>query len=172
MDDSREGATCVRSRSRGVIGAAIVALVLALGCSAEALDVHLELADDGCAADALTEVRVISVEIYGSDSTSDLCTLARRCIFVDDPPDGVDAIAEVLRTANQPLVDAELQGAEFVHVVGRTSCWGQADPVTGAPEVPSVCGSNDLAEVDGDTLALTMRCDPDCPSEEVPLCGA
>lgn len=159
-----------RRRIRGASAALVVHALLA-ACDAEALDVHLELADDGCAAAALAEVRVLSIEIYGSDDTADLCTLARRCIFVDDPLTGVDAISDALRDANQPLVDADVDGAEVVRVVGRSSCWGQADPVTGAPEVPAVCGSNALAEVDGDTLALTMRCDPDCPSEQVPLCG-
>lgn len=163
-------------RRRSPFVRAALALACVPACQADVLDVHLELTDAGCAATALADVRVLSIEVYGTDASGDsdldLCTLARRCIFVDAPPTSVDAISDALHEANQPLVDAELEGAELVHVVGRTSCWGQADPVTGVPEVPAVCGSNALAEVDGDTLALTMRCDPDCPSEQVPLCGA
>jgi hypothetical protein len=142
----------------------------ALACEAEPLEVNLELRGQNCAAEDLAQVRVVSIEIYGSTPEAPLCTLGRRCVFADTAPTSIDAIAELLHDVNQPLVDAEVAGAEYLHVVGRATCWDQPDPTTGILPTPPTCGSNDLAEIDGDVLAVTMRCDMDCAAEQVPLC--
>lgn len=150
---------------------ALASVLATVACAAEPLEISLELRGDDCDATDLAEVRVVSIEIYGSDDASDLCTLGRRCVFADAAPDSIEAIGELLGAVNQPLVDAELGGASYVHVVGRTSCWDQPDPNSGALATPATCGANDLAEIDGDVLAVTMRCDMDCPAEQVALCG-
>lgn len=150
-----------------------LALGVALGptaCDPEPLEVHLELRGDDCTAEDLAEVRVVSVEIYGSAGGEDLCTLARRCVFADAAPTDIDGIATLLHDVNQPLVDAELDGAAYLHVVGRATCWDQPDPVTGVLPTPPACGANDLAEVDGDALAVTMSCGAACAAQQVPLC--
>lgn len=151
---------------------AVFALLLApVACAAEPLEVALELRGDDCAAADLEAVRVVSVEVYGSDDASDLCTLGRRCVFADAAPTSIEAIGELLGEVNQPLIDAELAGASYIHVVGRATCWDQPDPASGALPIPPTCGANDLAEIDGETLPVTMRCDTECPAEQVPLCG-
>lgn len=149
----------------------LLALVACVACEASALEVHLELRGE-CDAAALAEVEVVTVEIYGNDATQNLCTLGRECIFVDAAPTSVDDLADVLSDANQPLVDAELAGAQYIHVVGRGSCFDLPDPVTDLLPVPPACGANNIDEADGDTLALTMQCDPadPCPAQEIPLC--
>lgn len=145
-------------------------MLTCLACEAQPLEVSLDLRGGSCTALDLMAVRVISIEVYGSSSEAEMCTLARRCVFVDVAPTSIDEIGQLLSEVNQPLVDAELAGAEYIHVVGRESCWDQPDPVTGVPPVPPICGANDLAEIDGDLLPLTMRCDASCPAEQVPLC--
>lgn len=152
-----------------------LALGVALGgsapaCDAEPLEVHLDLRGEDCTAEDLAPVRVVSVEIYGSAGGEDLCTLARRCVFADAAPTSIEDIAALLHDVNQPLVDAELEGAAYLHVVGRATCWDQPDPVTGVLPTPPACGANDLAEVDGDALAVTMSCNSACAAEQVPLC--
>jgi len=146
-----------------------LAWLACIACEASALEVHLELRGD-CDATALADVRVVTVEVYGNDATQNLCTLGRECVFADEPPASVDELADLLRDASQPLVDAELQGAQYVHVVGRGSCFDLADPITGLVPVPPACGANNLAEVDGDTLVVPMQCDDPCPAQEIPLC--
>jgi len=162
-----------------VHGAAILAAVRRLhlvwlaciACEGSALEVHLDLRGE-CDAAALAGVEVVTVEIYGNDATQNLCTLGRECVFIDVAPTSVEELADVLSAANQPLVDAELAGAQYIHVVGRGSCFDLPDPVTDLLPVPPACGANNIDEIDGDTLALTMQCDAadPCPAQEIPLC--
>ncbi|MBC8068653.1 MAG: hypothetical protein IAG13_10000, partial [Deltaproteobacteria bacterium] len=117
-------------------------------CAADTLEIALEIEVDGCDAAALAEVSVISVEVYGRHD-GERCALARRCLFAVDVPEPLadaDDLAEALRDATQPLVEGELAGAEYIHVVGRTqSCWDLPDPEDGVlPDHPA-CGANDFA---------------------------
>ncbi len=145
-------------------------LVLATAaCAEDTIEVELSLRDHGCSADALAEVSVVSIEIYGEHDGS-LCTLGRRCLFGVGPLDDIAGLSNTLADANQPLVDAALTGAEYIHVVGRAeSCWDLPDPVDGAVPDHPVCGSNDLAAIDGDVLPIEMQCGG-CRAMEVPLC--
>lgn len=178
MDRSRGGTSAPADgrsssplRSSARVRLPLLVLFATTACEASALEVHLELQGE-CDATALATVEVVTVEIYGNDATQNLCTLGRECIFVDTPPTSVDDVADVLSDASQPLVDADLEGAQYIHVVARGSCFELPDPVTGLLPVPPACGANNIDEVDGDTLALTMQCDAadPCPAQEIPLC--
>lgn len=145
-------------------------MLAGLGCEAPPVEVTLDVRGE-CGLDSLVDVRAVSIEVYGSDEALDLCTLGRRCVFANVAPTSIEEVSQLLRDGNQPLVDAELAGAEYVHVVGHVSCFPQKDPVTDVYPIPPTCGANDLAEVDDGTLAVTMQCDGSCPAEPVPLCN-
>jgi hypothetical protein len=149
----------------------ILALLACVACEGSTLEVHLELGGE-CDATALAGVQVVSVEVYGSDATQNLCTIGRECVFTDVPLASVEDLADVLSDTNQPLVDVDLGGAQYIHVVGRGSCFDLPDPVTDLLPVPPACGANNIDALDGDTLELTMQCDPadPCPAQEIPLC--
>jgi len=142
--------------------------VLLAGCAGETVELALDVSNVDCAPEDFAEIAVVSVEVYGQDG-GDMCALGRRCLFDVDVPQAladVDALADVLAAANQPLIDTELEGARFLRLVGRrqaTGCWSP-DPVA-----HPACAQADLEDADGDTLALGLRCE-DCPNDEVPLC--
>lgn len=162
-----------RPASRCIILGAVRRLVLGavalVGCSGDTVELALDLTNVDCVAADFAEIDVVSIEVYGQHD-GDLCALARRCMFDVDVPPGtlvdVDALSDVLAAANQPLVDTELEGALYLRLVGRrqsTGCWSP-DPV----QHPA-CAQADLADAEGDTLALGLNC-AECPNDEVPLC--
>lgn len=134
-------------------------LVLALaGCSPEPTVIALELSGDAsCTPARLGALASVSVEVYG-DADGQPCTLARRCLAVDDPTDLAD-ITAALHAAMQPLVDLELEGTRQIAILGhsRLGC-GEGDR--------GLCGFADLADAD-DTLVVPIHCDdpsaPICP---------
>ncbi|MBX7078237.1 MAG: hypothetical protein K1X88_03550 [Nannocystaceae bacterium] len=149
--------------------ASLALLLATLACGEETLEVHLELRDHGCEPAALAEVTVVSIEIYG-EANGGLCTLGRRCLFGVGPLADIDDLSAALDDTAQPLVDVDVDGAQYIHVVGRAeSCWDLPDPIDG--EIPDhpVCGSNDLAAIEGDVLPVEMTCAA-CTAMEVPLC--
>ena len=128
---------------------AALALVLA-ACSVPPTVVALELgSDDSCDPDRLAALASVSVEVYG-DADGQPCTLARRCLAVDDPTDLAD-ITAALHAAMQPLVDLELEGTRQIAILGhsRLGC-GEGDR--------GLCGFADLADAD-DTLVVPIHCD-------------
>lgn len=136
---------------------ATLALLLA-ACSSEPTVIALELtSDDTCDPTRLATLVSVSVEVYG-DADGQPCTLARRCVTVDDPA-SLDDITAALRDAMQPIVDLELEGTRQIAILGhsRLGC-GEGDR--------NLCGFADLADAD-DTLVLPIHCDdpnaPICP---------
>jgi hypothetical protein len=132
-------------------------LFLASGCAAEAEELALALEHDGCTAELLEPIAILSIEVYGNDAEIGMCALSRRCLFNVDLPTPLASLADIedaLRDANQPLVD----------IVGRTNesgCWSGMDH--------PACGEADLADAADGELPVTMRCQP-CVEEDVPLC--
>jgi hypothetical protein len=153
-------------RAAALLGFALCA------CVADTLEIALEIEADGCAASSFEQVSVISIEVYGNHDGK-LCALARRCLFAVDVPEplhGPDDLAATLRGANQPLVEGELDGAEYIHVVGRTqSCWDLPDPEGGVVPDHPLCGANDFHEVEGGAVPIVLQCEA-CPAEEIELC--
>lgn len=147
----------------------IAALVLALGCDPDTAVLEIDLREDGCTADDWSTVRVLSVEVYGTDDAGDRCALARRCVFDVDLPSAAQDVADIdaaLRAANQPLVDLDRDGASIVQITAHTDgCWSDL----GLDGRPTACGANELAEADDGRLGVVMRCGS-CSAEEVPLC--
>jgi hypothetical protein len=146
----------------------LVALFVALvGCGASTEELALRLEDGGCTAEMFEPIAILSIEVYGNDEDAGMCALSRRCLFDVDVPEPLTSLADmeaVLRAANQPLIDIEAAGANYLKIVGRrneSGCWSGTDH--------PVCGTADLADADGDELPVVMRCEP-CLEEEVPLC--
>jgi hypothetical protein len=146
--------------------ARMLALLLALaGCTPEPTVVALELsADDSCTAEHYATLASVSVEVYG-DADGQPCTLARRCVTVDEPDD-LAAIEATLRAATQPLVDIALADARQIAVLGHSRL-GCGEPDHG------LCGFADLADADDDLL-IPIRCDDAdaarCPLTVPPFC--
>jgi hypothetical protein len=84
-------------------------LPLALGlaaCTADTLDIELEIAAPDCQAADFAQVSVIAIAVYGEhDGTH--CALARRCVYAVDELARwrILAISAALREATQPLVE-------------------------------------------------------------------
>ncbi len=147
----------------------LAALALGFGCDPATVSLDLDLTADDCDADDWATVRVLSVEVYGTDAAGDRCALARRCVFDVDlpaPVQDVAGIAAALEAANQPLVDIDRADASIVQVTAHTDgCWS----ALGLNGAPTACGANEIAEADDGRLGVVMRCGP-CASAEVPLC--
>jgi hypothetical protein len=161
----------VRGRSRVAILVDVRGLVALLfvvtGCAAEDEELALVLEHDGCTAELLEPIAILSIEVYGNDEALGMCALSRRCLFNVDLPTPLQDLADIedaLREANQPLVDIEAEGANYLKIVGRTNesgCWSGMDH--------PACGEADLADADHGELPVTIRCEP-CVEEDVPLC--
>jgi hypothetical protein len=163
----------VRGRSRAAILVDVrrfaALLLVAAACAADTEELALLLEDDvGCTADLLRPIEILSIEVYGNDEEIGMCALSRRCLFNVDQPAALASLADIedaLSEANQPLVDIEAAGANYLKIVGRTNasgCWSGMDH--------PACGEADLNDaVDGE-LPLTIRCDEPCIEEDVPLC--
>jgi hypothetical protein len=144
-------------------------LLFATACGGDTNELALELRDGGCTADVLEEIAILSIEVYGSNDGT-MCALSRRCLFNVDmaieggPVQSLAALEDVLRDANQPLIDIESEGADYFKIVGRrneSGCWsGTSHPA---------CGEADLADAEDGELPVTIRCEP-CVEEDVPLC--
>jgi hypothetical protein len=148
----------------------LVALLVSLaGCGASTEELALRLEDGGCTAEMFEPIAILSIDVYGNDEDAGMCALSRRCLFdvdmeLDAPLSSIDDMEAVLRAANQPLIDIEAAGANYLKIVGRrneSGCWS-------GTEHPA-CGTADLADADGDELPVTIRCDT-CLEEDVPLC--
>ena len=130
-------------------------------------EVELVLIEGECDRTFLQEVQVLSLEVYGQrEGDEQLCTLDKRCVFdvdVPEPADDAEDLMQILRTQQQPLIDTELEGAQFVGIVGRRepSCWRQ--------DVYPLCGFADLANVSDGRLELRLTCGG-CTDETHPNC--
>jgi len=151
---------------------ALPLLLAVTACAADTLDIALEIEVDGCDEDAFAAISVISIEVYG-EHEGIRCALARRCLFAVDVPAplvDVDDLARTLQGANQLLVEGELDGAEYIHVLGREqSCWDVPEAAGGAAPEHPMCGANDFAEVQAGAVPIVLQCG-DCPAEEIDLC--
>ena len=139
----------------------IVAAALALpACGESVEEIDLVLAGQ-CAADDLSPVSVLSVEILGIDDSGRPCALARRCVF-DVALASIEDVTAALEAANQPLIDVSDPDAHTLRVVGHTdSCFAFDDVM--------LFGENSLLEVTGGQLEIDLSCGAR-PAEEILFC--
>ncbi len=141
------------------------------GCTAETLDIVVTIDGGACMPEDFARVSVLAVAVYG-EQDGERCAIGRRCVYGVDGITDADDITAALRSADQPLVEAEVEGAETIEIVGREGpdCY-DAEPLPGEtlPDNPT-CGANDFAEAEDGDVTVTMRCAPGCTRERVPLC--
>ena len=145
-------------------------LALVLACdraspAAEPVDRVLALEVDASTVEPrLTDVGVLSVEVYGLRQTTSLCTLARRCLYPFDlgQPQTGDQLQAALREV-QPLVEVDASEAHQIAVVGRSG--GLCDEQ--GPFV--MCGFADLGTARDDALTVSLT-EAQCPQTLPEFC--
>lgn len=157
----------------GACRIAPLALTLVVACDpaaepaapADPVDRTLQLSVDASAVEPrLSEVGVISVEVYGLRDTTSLCTLARRCLYPLDlgSPQSGDELQAALRSV-QPLVEVSAAQAHQIAVVGRSG--GLCDEQ--GPFV--LCGFADIGTASDDELTVALT-DAQCPEALPAFC--
>lgn len=152
----------VKGRTTGLCGLALVLACDRSSPAAEPVDRVLALQVDASTVEPrLTDVGVLSVEVYGLRQTTSLCTLARRCLYPFDlgQPQTGDQLQAALREV-QPLVEVDASEAHQIAVVGRSG--GLCDEQ--GPFV--MCGFADLGTARDDALTVSLteaQCPPTLP---------
>ena len=112
----------------------------------------------------LGELGVLSVEVYGVQQTTELCTLARRCLYPLDlgsPQTSADLQAALREVT--PLVEVDHDAAHQVAVVGRSGglCDAQGPFV--------MCGFADIGTASASDITVALT-DEQCPSTLPDFC--
>lgn len=138
-----------------------LSIYLAAGCGSGDANITLAISGDCTDAD-LTAITSLSIDVYGgSDGTTELCSLGKRCVF-NVQAQSISDITRALGNLNQPLIDVEKEGAGWIAISGHTSsCFGSDDRV--------LCGIADLADTQNGVLAMELSC-TQCQPEDPDFC--
>ncbi|MEM7158467.1 MAG: hypothetical protein AAF799_36850 [Myxococcota bacterium] len=142
-----------------------LAACAATACTPPASVRELHLTVDASAVEPrLGELGVLSVEVYGVQQTTELCTLARRCLYPLDlgSPQTSDDLQDALRQV-EPLVEVDHDAAHQVAVIGRSG--GLCD----AHGPFLVCGFADIGTTSTADLTVALT-DNECPTTLPEFC--
>lgn len=138
-----------------------------LGCAPAATEtVALAVRAGSCEPPDLSQIRMLSVEVYGFDDGGERCVLQQRCIWdVDIAADAADPATEIealLNAQTQPLTDTRREGAAWIGISGRSTldCFAPPDVL---------CAFADLSNAADGTLDISLSCG-DCPGRVWPHC--
>ena len=144
----------------------MLALVL-LGCAPPQTEtVALTVRAGSCEPPALSQIRMLSIDVYGFDGDGQRCVLQQRCVsdiaIAADADDPAAEIETILNAQTQPLTDTRREGAAWIGISGRSTldCFAPPDVL---------CAFADLADTADGSLDIALSCG-DCPQMAWPFC--